>query len=57
MRDPLLLTMVVTTVVSAIAAAVQNKVQGDDVRKSAIGGFAGGIFNGAAACLLYVLLT
>ena len=56
MWPELLITLVLAIVGGTIAAAVQNKSQGDDVRKSAKGGLAGGVVAGLFACVTIIAI-
>jgi hypothetical protein len=58
--DPNTLTLAITffsaVVGSGLAAAVTNKVQGDDWKESFRGGIAGGIVLGTVACVAWLAI-
>ncbi|HKC63864.1 MAG TPA: hypothetical protein VKB86_09515 [Pyrinomonadaceae bacterium] len=51
----ILFTIISGTIVGAVASAIQNAVQGDDVKKSAIGGLVGGFFTAGFGILTYMI--
>jgi hypothetical protein len=46
----ILFTFVSSTITGVVVAAAQNRAQGDDVRKSALGGLVGGIMTAVCLC-------